>query len=461
MEFLLPDIGEGVAEGEIVKWHVGPGDTVTEEQDFVEVMTDKASVMIPCPVTGVVEGLLAKEGDVVPVHAPIASFSKVTGGKLAGAHGKGGHTAPAQAAQVAAGNGAGSASAAASAVGLLEEPQGRVLATPATRRHARSIGIDIRRVRGTGPNGRVTRDDVERAQAGAPAAATAVKTAPAPAARTAPAPAARPAPAPAPRPAPTPRPMPAPRPAPAPAPLPVAEGDLAQLEDRVPLRGVRRKIAEFLAHSKRTAAHYTYVEEVDVTDLVTLRERMKPLAEARGARITFTAFIVKAAVLALRLHPKLNAAMDDARGEIVYKRYYNIGIAADTEQGLMVPVLRAADRRSLLEISRELNRLGEGARTGTLGVEDLQGGTFTITNAGTIGGLLATPILNYPEVAILGVHKIKKRPVIKDGQIVARDIMYLSLSLDHRAVDGADAARFMNDVVKYLEDPQLFMLEGI
>jgi pyruvate dehydrogenase E2 component (dihydrolipoamide acetyltransferase) len=233
------------------------------------------------------------------------------------------------------------------------------------------------------------------------------------------------------------------------------------LEDRVPLRGVRRKIAEFLAHSKRTAAHYTYVEEVDVTDLVLLRERMKPVAEARGAKITFTAFIVKAVCLALRAHPKLNAAMDDARGEIVYKRYYNIGIAADTEQGLLVPVLRAADQRSLLDVSRELARLAEGARAGNLPLEDLTGGTFTITNAGQIGGLLATPILNYPEVAILGVHKIKKRPVVRGDHIVPRDIMYLSLSLDHRAVDGADAARFMNDVVRYLEDPQLFILEGI
>lgn len=229
----------------------------------------------------------------------------------------------------------------------------------------------------------------------------------------------------------------------------------------MPLRGVRRKIAEFLAHSKRTAAHYTYVEEVDVTELVALRERMKPLAEARGARLTFTAFIVKAACLALRLHPKLNAAMDDDRGEIVYKRYYNIGIAADTEQGLMVPVIKSADRRSLLDISFELARLAQGAKDSNLALEDLQGGTFTITNAGAIGGLLATPVLNYPEVAILGVHKIKKRPEYVGNQLLPRDIMYLSISLDHRVVDGADAARFMNDLKKYLEDPSLFILEGI
>jgi len=462
VEFLLPDIGEGTAEGEIVKWYVGPGDAVTEEQDFVEVMTDKATVMIPCPVSGVVGDLLFKEGDVVPVHTAIATFTKVTGGKLAGAHGaaaKASHTAHAegQVAGHAGGNGAASAPA---ATALLDEPQARVLATPATRKHARHIGVDIKRLRGTGPHGRITRDDVEKARGGN--GGQAVKSAPAPASSPAKAPAkaapvaARATPAPAVKPA---APKAAPKPVTAAAPLaPLAEGEV---EERVPLRGVRRKISEFLSHSKRTAAHYTYVEEVDVTDLVQLRERLKPLAEARGARMTFTAFIVKAATLALRAHPKINAAMDDAKGEIVYKKYFNIGIAADTEQGLMVPVLKGADRRSLLDIARELNRLGEGARSGTLAPDDLQGGTFTITNAGHIGGLLATPILNYPEAAIMGVHKIKRRPWIKDGHIVQRDIMYLSISLDHRVIDGADAARFMNDVVKYLEDPQLFILEGI
>ncbi len=459
MEFLLPDIGEGTAEGEIVKWYVGPGDAVTEEQDFVEVMTDKATVMIPCPVSGVVGDLLFKEGDVVPVHTAIATFTKVTGGKLAGAHGAAAktHGQAAQAEGHADGHAGNGAATAATATALLDAPQARVLATPATRKHARHIGVDIKRLRGTGPHGRITRDDVEKAKGGtgqakaapaAPAKAAPTRAAPV-AAKAVPAPVTKPA---APKAA-APRPM-----TQAPALAPLAEGEV---EERVPLRGVRRKISEFLSHSKRTAAHYTYVEEVDVTDLVQLRERLKPLAEARGARMTFTAFIVKAATLALRAHPKINAAMDDAKGEIVYKKYFNIGIAADTEQGLMVPVLKGADRRSLLDIARELNRLGEGARSGTLAPDDLQGGTFTITNAGHIGGLLATPILNYPEAAIMGVHKIKRRPWIKDGHIVQRDIMYLSISLDHRVIDGADAARFMNDVVKYLEDPQLFILEGI
>jgi len=450
VEFLLPDIGEGVAEGEIVKWHVAPGDDVKEEQDFVEVMTDKASVMIPCPVDGTVSELLAGEGDVVPVHTAIARFSEVRGGKLAGGHGAAGGGAEekraGQAAAAGGGAGAPSGNGGGSATALLEEPAARVLATPATRKRARDLGVDIKRVRGSGPHGRVTRDDVERAKRGDDGAApTAGRVQPS--ARRAEAPAAAPAPRPA--------------PAPLPPPTPIYAPEAGEAEERVPLRGVRRKIAEYLAHSKRTAAHYTYVEEVDVTQLVALRERMKPLAESRGAKLTYLPFIVKAVCLALREHPHINVAMDDERGEIVYKRYFNIGIAVDGPNGLVVPVVKAADRRSLLDIAREVARVGQGARDGNLALEDLQGGTFTITSAGHIGGLLATPILNYPEAAILGVHKIKKRPVVKDDEIVIGHVMYLSISLDHRVVDGADAARFMNDVVKYLEEPELFILEGV
>ncbi|RMG12320.1 MAG: 2-oxo acid dehydrogenase subunit E2 [Planctomycetota bacterium] len=450
MEFLLPDIGEGVAEGEIVKWHVAPGQEVVEEQDFVEVMTDKATVMIPCPVTGVVGELLAQEGDVVPVHTPIATFAEVREGKLAGAHG----SAAAQGAQRAAQGSASASSGGASpsaGTALLERPQERVRATPATRKAARERGLDIRRIQGTGPHGRVTREDVERAARSASGGNGRAASAPrAPARADAPAPRA---------PAPVAAPRSAPAPLPAPTPLPAPGAD--EPEERVPLRGVRRKIAEFLQLSKRTAAHYTYVEEVDVTELVALRARMKPLAAERGAKLTYLAFIVKAVCHGLKQHPELNASLDEASSELVFKRYYHIGIAADTEQGLTVPVLRHADRRSLLDIAREIARLAEGTRSGTLRPEELSGSTFTITSAGHIGGLLATPILNYPEVGILGVHKIKKRPVVVDDQIAIRDIMYLSLSLDHRVVDGANAARFMNTVVQYLEDPQLLLLEGI
>jgi len=447
VEFLLPDIGEGVAEGEIVKWHVQPGEAVTEEQDFVEVMTDKATVMIPCPVDGVVDRLLAEEGQVVPVHVAIASFSSVTSGKLAGAHGSAGHTAEAS----AGGNGANGANGSGTAsTAVLDAPvvnSGRVLATPATRKHARTLGVDLRTVNGSGPRGRVTREDVERAVSGVSAR---------PAATAQPSPQLRPA-------------IAAPAAAPAaaaplpeiPPPTPLRMPADGEVEERVPLRGVRRKIAEAMARSKHTAAHYTYVEEVDVTELVALRERMKPAAAEQGVKLTYLPFIIKAVCLALKKHPQLNAAMDDVNQEIVYKKYTHLGIAVDGPHGLVVPALKHADLRNLLDLGRELQRLGESTRQGKLSPEDLQGSTFTITSAGHIGGLLATPILNYPEVAIMGVHKIVKRPVVKNDEIVIGHVMYLSLSLDHRVVDGADAARFMNDVVRPLEQPELFILEGL
>ncbi|MBL4850216.1 MAG: 2-oxo acid dehydrogenase subunit E2 [Planctomycetes bacterium] len=249
--------------------------------------------------------------------------------------------------------------------------------------------------------------------------------------------------------------------APIPRAIPVPPPAEGEVEERVPLRGIRRKIAEYLIHSKRTAAHYTYVEEVDVTDLVDLRRRMKPMAAAQGVKLTYLAFITKAVAIALTRHKELNASLDDTTSELVYKRYYNIGIAADTEIGLMVPVVKAANRRSIIDIAAEIVRLAEGARTGSLAPADMTGGTFTITSAGHIGGLLATPILNHPEVGIMGVHKIKRRPVVVGDEIVIRDIMYLSLSLDHRVVDGANAARFMNTIVRFLENPERFILEGV
>lgn len=455
MQFLLPDIGEGVAEGEIVKWHVQPGDTVTEEQDFVEVMTDKATVMIPCPVTGVLGDLLYAEGDVVPVHTAIASFTSMTEGKLAGAHG----AAPAQAEQAVAASAPPAAATATLApptgggAGLLAEAAEKVIATPATRKLARALGLEITRVPGSGKYGRILRTDVERiAQGDAPVPSNG-KPAQTPSerraagAQAASAPVARAA-----------VPMSS---APVPRAIPVPPPSEGEVEERVPLRGVRRKIAEYLIHSKRTAAHYTYVEEVDVTELVKLRQRMKPMAEAQGVKLTYLAFITKAVAIALTRHKELNASLDDAASELVFKKYYNIGIAADTGTGLVVPVVKAANRRSIIDIASEIVRLAQGARTGSLAAEDMTGGTFTITSAGHIGGLLATPILNWPEVGIMGVHKIKRRPVVVDEEIVIRDIMYLSLSLDHRVVDGANAARFMNTIVRFLENPERFILEGV
>lgn len=484
----MPDIGEGVAEGEIVKWLVAAGDSVDEDQPLVEVMTDKATVTIPCPVKGKIDKLLVKDGQVVAVGAPICAFGDVTSGTVAGAHGHG-HAGATKAngGSTAATSQAGSnhderpAASTGAATALMEEPADRVLATPATRRRARELNVDIRRVKPTGPAGRVTREDVESLAAGGAPAAPASKAAPVHPARGG-----RSSPMAS---APT-RPLgsasdvaakqgsalrelikaptqkieaPARKPAAKAAPLPPPPG--GEVEERVPLRGIRRKIAEHLVKSKHTAPHFTYVEEVDVTELVELREKAKPIAEERGVKLTYLPFIIKSTVAALREHPALNASLDDASGEIVYKKYYNIGFAADTDAGLVVPVIKQADRRSILDIARELERLGGAARTGMLEIEDLQGGTFTISSVGSLGGLLATPIINHPEVAVMGVHKIAKRPVVRSGptgdRIEVGHVMLLSLSLDHRVVDGATAARFMNSVVKYLEDPKLLLLEGI
>jgi pyruvate dehydrogenase E2 component (dihydrolipoamide acetyltransferase) len=306
---------------------------------------------------------------------------------------------------------------------------GTVLATPATRKLARDSGVDIREVAGTGRGGRVTSDDV-RAHAAVPVVLPS-QTSRAPAPRT------------------------TPSPAPGPAPAPAA-GDV-----RVPFRGVRKKIAENLVRSKHTAAHYTYVEEVDCSDLVLLRERANERLEAGGVRLSFLPFIIKATTAALQKFPQLNATVDDAAGEIIQRRSYHIGVATNTENGLIVPVIRDADRRSIVDLAREIDRLAAATRAGKVAREDLTGSTFTITSPGKLGGVLATPIINYPEVAILGVHKISKRPAVVGEAIVARDLMNLSISVDHRVVDGYDAAQFVAEIKTTLETPGLLFLESV
>jgi pyruvate dehydrogenase E2 component (dihydrolipoamide acetyltransferase) len=282
-----------------------------------------------------------------------------------------------------------------------------------SRKLARDLDVDLAAVRGTGPSGRITEADVRgfKQSGGRPAFVT----------------------------------------------ITVPSG--AGAEERIPLRGIRRKVAEHMVKSRDTAAQVTHVDEVDVTEVVQLREKAKLSAEKRGVRVTYLPFIIKALIPALKQFPYLNASLDDERGEIVLKKYYNIGIATDTEQGLVVPVVKDAGHKSITQLAEEIDKLGEKARAGQLSLEEIQGSTFTITNVGGIGGVFATPIISYPEVAILGVHKITKRPVVKDNQIVIRDVTYLSVSFDHRVLDGAMAARFMNAIKQYLEDPKLLLLE--
>ncbi len=302
----------------------------------------------------------------------------------------------------------------------------RPLAAPATRKLARELGVDLTQVAGSGPNGRVTQQDVQRFAEQKSAGTSIVKPAVMPV---------------------------------SPMSISSPEGVGQALEERIPLRGMRKAIFHQMARSKHTAAHFTFVEECHVTALKALRERMRPLAEAEGVKLTFLPFIIKACVAALKRHPMLNAAYDEVTDEIVLRYTYNIGVAAATEAGLMVPVVKGAENRSLMEISKEIQRLSEDAQAGKIARADLMGSTFTITSLGAVGGLFATPILNFPEVAILGVHQIKQKPVVVDGNIVIGDVMLLSLSFDHRIIDGHVGAAFAYEVIRYLENPDKLMLE--
>ncbi|HEY5449698.1 MAG TPA: dihydrolipoamide acetyltransferase family protein [Polyangia bacterium] len=389
-EFRLPDIGEGVAEGEVVRWLVKEGDELQEDQPMVEIMTDKATVEIPTPRAGRVAKLMYAEGQICPVGKVLIAIEVADAPGTAAA-------AP-EPARVDVTPSASTGERAPRNNGVNARDAG-VLATPATRKLARDAGVDIRDVTGSGPAGRVTSDDV-RAHAESP------------------------------------------------APTSAAEGDT-----RIPFRGVRRKIAEHMVFSKHTAAHFTYVEEIDCTDLVALRERANAKLADQGTKLSFLPFIVKATANALVKFPQLNATLDDAAGEIIQRGHRHIGLATATDAGLIVPVVRDADRLSITQLAGEIERLAALTRSGKAAREDLSGSTFTITSLGALGGLLATPIINHPEIAILGVHKIARRPAVRGDSIVIRDLMNLSISVDHRVVDGYDAARFIAEIKATLESP--------
>jgi len=417
LDFKLPDVGEGIAEGEIVKWLVAVGDEVKEHQSVVEVMTDKATVEVPAPAAGRITRILAKEGETVPVGKVI--FSLTTAGAT--------QAAPARLAAAPAAKELVSASvgtAAAPRAPATSRADDKVLAVPSARRLARELGIDLATVHGSGRNGIVRRSDVEKhANSGVAAPASS-------AARTAPV-----------------------------APVAFAPGER---ETRTPFRGVRRKIAEAMVRSKQTAAHFTVVEEVDVTDLVKLREQAKALGAESNVKVTYMPFIMKATALGLAKFPELNGHLDEAKGEIVNYGYVNLGIAADTPTGLIVPVIREVQSKGVLQLAVELNELAERTRSGKVKPEELKGSTFSITNAGNIGGILATPIINFPDIAILGVHRIVKRPGVVEtpqgDRIEVRQYMNLSCSVDHRLTDGANAARFLVYLKKLLENPGLMAL---
>ena len=426
LSFKLPDIGEGIAEGEIVKWLVKEGDTVIEHQPVVEVMTDKATVEIPAPAAGVITALKIKAGQVVPIGTVLFDLATGAGAYVPASQ------APAHATVSVA---------AAAALTATQAGNGHVRAVPSARRVARELAVDLGAVPGSGRGGIVRRADVE-AFAARPASAASAQPAQQPAAAPSAAPKAAPAPV-----------------KPSFAPVSVPAGTR---ETRTPFRGVRRKIAEAMARSKTTAAHFTVVEELDVTELVKLRETAKALGAEQGVKVTYMPFLMKATALALARHPELNGTLDEKTQELVHFHYVNLGIATDTQSGLIVPVIREVQSKGILQLASELNDMAERTRSGKVRPDELSGGTFTITNAGNIGGILATPIINFPEIAILGVHRIQKKPGVVEtpqgDRIEVRQYMNLSASVDHRLADGANAARFLVTMKRLLENPGLLAL---
>jgi pyruvate dehydrogenase E2 component (dihydrolipoamide acetyltransferase) len=423
-QFKLPDIGEGIHEGEIVKWFVKPGDVVKEDDVLAEVQNDKAVVEIPSPVDGTIKEVLAEEGKVYVVGDVIVTID---------AEGYEEEETQEQAKEQ------GKVEPAAEAPKQLTEAAPakgteRVIAMPSVRKYARENGVELSNVQGSGKNGRILKDDVDRVANGEapvaqPAAATQETEAPkaAEAKQT----------------------------AAAPAPL-VAQGS----ETREPIRGIRRAIANAMVNSKHTAPHVTLMDEVDVTKTVAHRKAFKGEAADLGVKLTYLPYVVKALVSALREFPTLNASIDDANQEIVYKHYYNIGIATDTENGLIVPVIKDADRKSIYDIARDISAYATKAREGKLAADEMRGGSCTITNIGSAGGQWFTPVINHPEVAILGIGRIQEKAIVRDGEIVAAPVLALSLSFDHRLIDGATAQNALNKIKRLLNDPQRLIMEA-
>ena len=437
-DFKLPDLGEGLTEAEIVRVLVAQGDEIKEDQAVLLVETEKAQVELPSPFGGRVATVHVQPGQRVKVGAVLLSFAD------AGSAARSATPASAPPPRAASPAPSAPATAAAPATGLPSA------ATPSTRRLARELAVDLAHVRGTGPGGRVSDEDV-RAAAGARGAASVPATpgAPAPLSSSV----ARP-------------PVPA-GPAEAARPLagPIALPPLPRFEqwgpvEREPFRGIRRRSAEHLSLAWAVIPHVTQHDQADVTELETMRRRHQNRGGEGSADLTLTAFLIKAVATTLRAHPRFNASLDQATGELVLKRYYNIGVAVDTDQGLVVPVVRGVDGKGIRDLAAELARLVTRTREGKATLEDLRSGTFTVTNTGALGGTGATPIINYPEVAILGVGRARPTPVVRDGQIVPRLVLPLSLAFDHRVIDGMEAARFSTELVGLLEAPERLFLEG-
>lgn len=441
-EFVLPDLGEGIAEAQIVKLLVKEGDMIAADQYLMEVETDKAAVEIPSPYAGIARKIHVKEGQTVNVGDVVVTFDdgQAESAKQAPVAKKGGPVIPPAPAVKAA-----------PAAVKREEPQASAgessrdrtvaAAAPAIRKQAREMGLDLDSIEGTGPGGRITREDLEKAGAGGGGAgAQTTGAAPAQDRRAAPAPQQRTVAAQAAR-------------------IPgTPDQDKWGKIYREPISQIRKTIATQMSRSAFTAVHVTHSDEADITELDSVRHRLNE-ATNNDPKLTIMTFVIRATCIALRKFPIFNSSFDLEAGQTVYKDYVNLGVAVDTERGLIVPVIRNVDQLSLRGITAALRGIAERVRMNQFAVEDLRGGTFTITNVGALGGMFSTPIINYPEVAILGMGRSKKTPVLRNGQLAESLMLPLNLSFDHRATDGANAARFTGEIMSYLQNPAKFLLD--
>ena len=442
----LPEIGEGVNEGELVSWLVQVGDSVEVDQSVVELMTDKATVEVPSPVAGRVKELKFEQGETVEVGQVIITLEEGPGATPGSSNGSLSASPPTPQASPSGALAPGPAPAPSpqaapqgtpphgpngvNSPGPIQPPPMamEVLATPSTRRLARESNVDINHLQGTGLAGRVTREDVLAAQGGVTEAMATPGTGG----------------------------MIAPQPSPLSWQPPQAFATRG--EERVPLRGIRKKIAENMQMAKRVVPHFTLMDEARVTRLMALRSELKPQAEKMGIKITYLPFVMKALMATIRDFPKFNGMIDDAAQEIVYKKDFNIGFAADTPNGLLVPVIKQADQKTIGQLSHEIMDLAQRARAGKLSLEEMKGASFTITNIGSVGGTYATPIINHPEVAIFGMYKIQERPLWVDGQWEPAHFMNFTVTCDHRLIDGAEAARFLSSFISRVESPGRLMM---
>jgi pyruvate dehydrogenase E2 component (dihydrolipoamide acetyltransferase) len=394
-EFKFPDVGEGIAEAEIVRWLVKEGDSVKEDQDLLEVETDKALLTLNSPYTGTIKKIHGQEGEIIKVGDVLTTVD--AGGE---------ETTVTEADKKDSGT----------VVGNLSDDEvveviHPVQAMPAVRALAKQMGINLASVKGTGPGGRITKEDVENA-----ATKTGQQT--------------------------------------------TGEADAHGVVEKVPLRGIRRTIAKRMAEASKRVAEVTIWEDADITELEQVRAKERSVAEEKGIRLTYLPFLIKAIIPALKAHPYFNASLDEAAEAIILKKYFNIGIAVDTSDGLIVFVIKDTDKKNILDLAREIATLADKARVRKIDLHELKGSTFTITNYGVVGASYGTPIINHPEVAILGLGKIEDRAVVRDGQITIRKMMPLSLAFDHRVIDGVEAGRFLGVVIQHLEDPNLMLIEG-